>query len=232
MDDRIKDVKPRARSRLAAAAVRAVPPGLFLLAGLAVTVLGFSRFVDAHDTAVAYRSAPVCGSAAHTPGTDCVRHETGRVTARDTRTGEDTTYLVKVARETAPEQRYEVDWDFYSATEVGMDVDLTVFRGRVAEVSFQGHRATNPGTPWLSALTVALLAGSGAALTITGLTWSRTGGRPTAFAAVMGGLTSALALPGCLVLMTAQRPLPALLAVPAIGWLAATALGAVILRDS
>ncbi|MFE7564323.1 hypothetical protein [Kitasatospora sp. NPDC057500] len=233
MDTRTKDAKQLpAPSRPPEAVARVVIPGLLLLAGLATAVLGFIRFVDANDVAVAYRSAPVCGAAGHTAGTDCVRRETGKVTDRYTVEGDGTTYLVKVAREASPEQRYEVDRDFYSATKVGVDVDLTVYRGRVAEVSYQGHRTTNAGTPWLSSLGVALLAGLGAALAITGLTWSRVGARAASFAASMGGFTGAMAMIGCLVLMTAQLSPVALLAVPVLGWLFMTAAATIVVRDS
>ncbi|MFF7458072.1 hypothetical protein [Kitasatospora sp. NPDC008115] len=233
MDTRTKDAKqPPALSRITGSVARAVIPGLFLLAGLATTVLGFVRFVDANDVAVAYRSAPACGAAEHTPGTDCVRRETGKVTDRYTMSGDGTTYLVKVAREATPVHRYEVNRDFYSATKVGADVDLTVYRGRVTEVSYQGHRTTNPGTPWLASLKVALLAGLGAALTIAGLTWSREGAHPVPFAAVMGGFTATFAMLGCLTLMAEQLPLAALLAVPVFGWLLMTVSGTAVVRGS
>ncbi|MFD8318511.1 hypothetical protein [Kitasatospora purpeofusca] len=123
--------------------------GLFLLAGLATTVLGFSWFVDANDEANAYRTAPVCGTAAHTPGTDCVRHETGKVTERHAGyVGEDTVFTLTVARGTGPGHRYTVDSDLYDATKVGADVDLAFYRGTVAEVSHGGARTPNPGTAW------------------------------------------------------------------------------------
>ncbi|MFB7475071.1 hypothetical protein [Kitasatospora sp. NPDC056184] len=230
MNALIMDAKPT-RSRLSGALARALVPGLLLAAGLATTVLGFRWFLDANDAAVAYRSAPVCDTAEHTPGTDCVRRETGKVTNRYTVEGDGTTYLVTVARESGRGHRYEVNRDFYGAVKVGTDVDLTIYRGRVAEVSTQGERTGNAGTPWLSSLKVALLAGLGAALTIQGLAWSRAGGRAGSFAAAMGGFTAVSAMLGCLTLITMELPLAALLAVPVLGWLFMTAAATVIVRD-
>ncbi|MFE6867163.1 hypothetical protein ACFVFS_11425 [Kitasatospora sp. NPDC057692] len=232
MNALIMDAKPSARSRpTRARAARLLVAGLLLAAGLATTVLGFRWFLDANDVANAYRSAPVCGSAEHTPGTDCARRETGKVTNRHTVEGDGTTYYVTVARETAPGHRYEVDRDFYRAAKVGTDVAVTTFRGRVVEVASGGHRSPNPGTPWLSSLKVALLAGLGAALTITALTWVQEGSVVLSFATVMGGFTAGTAMLGCLVIMTAQLPVAALLAIPALGWLFMTACGVMVIRD-
>ncbi|MET9399406.1 hypothetical protein [Kitasatospora sp. NPDC002965] len=231
MNARIRDTKPpaRPRSRPPGAVARALTQGLFLLAGLAATVLGFGWFVDANDAASAYRNAPICGTAEHTPGTDCAQRASGRVTARYAATsGDSTIYTLTVARETAvpdeaPRHSYTVDSAFYNATKAGADVDLTVFRGRVAEVSYEGHRAQNAGTPWLISLEIALLAALGSALTAHGLTWSRTGAQATPFYIAMAVFVAAMALFGCLTLISSQLPLAATLAVPVLGWLLMTA---------
>ncbi|MEV0537984.1 hypothetical protein [Kitasatospora sp. NPDC050463] len=224
MNARIRDAKPPARPRLSGAVARALTQGLLLLAGLATTVLGFGWFVDANDAAGAYRTAPVCGTAAHTPGTDCVRRETGKVTARDAaNNGDSTTYTLTVARETAPKHSYTVNSAFYYDAKTGTDVDLTVFRGRVAEIAYQGHRAQNSGTPWLSSLEVALLLGLGFALTAAGLTWSRLGVQAAPFYFAIAVFVVILAFLGCLVLVSSQLPLAATLAIPVLGWLFMTA---------
>ncbi|AUY47714.1 hypothetical protein [Streptomyces sp. CB01881] len=236
MNTRISDAKPparpRPRPRPSGAVTRALTKGLFLLAGLATTVLGFSWFVDANDAVGAYRTAPVCGTAAHTPGTDCVRRETGKVTARKTGTGgESTTYTLTVARETAPGHSYTVDSEFYYDATIGVDVELAVFRGQVAEVSYHGHRAQNPGTPWLTSLEVALLVGLGSALTATGVSWSRLGLKPAPFYFSIAVFVAVMAFLGCLVFVTSQEPLAATLAVPVLGWLLMTACATVATWD-
>ncbi|MER6365900.1 hypothetical protein [Kitasatospora sp. NPDC001527] len=226
-----RDVKPPAWRRLGGAVARALPAGLFPLAGLAITVLCFSRFVDVNDTTLGYRSAPVCATAAHTPGTDCVRRETGKVTEQYTVDGDGRTYMVGVAREAGRAHRYSVNASFYAATKVGTDVDLTIYRGRVAELVYQGHHTGNPGTLYLASFKVALLAGLGVTLTILGLTWPRVGARAGSFAFAMGCLTVATAMLGCLTLITMEWSLAALLAIPVFGWLATTGGAAVIVRD-
>ncbi|MFD0345338.1 hypothetical protein ACFQ0M_03115 [Kitasatospora aburaviensis] len=104
MNALIKDARPPGGfRRIAGPAVRVLTQALVLLAGLAATVLGFTWFVDAYDAVGAYRHAPVCGTAAATPGTDCLLHETGKVTARAVHNSDDgTSYELTVARETAP----------------------------------------------------------------------------------------------------------------------------------
>ncbi|MGW3040616.1 hypothetical protein ACWC9T_11335 [Kitasatospora sp. NPDC001159] len=172
----------------------------------------------------AYRTAPVCGTAAQTPGTDCVRHETGKVTERHIVSGGDSTdYYVTVADETAATHRYEADRGFYYAAETGTDVDLMVFRGRVAELSSNGQRSPNPDTPWLACLEVSLLAALGSALTLVGLTWSRLGTRVTSLAFGANVLITPMALLGCLILVSSQAPLAVTLGIPVFGWLFMTA---------
>ncbi|MFD0275605.1 hypothetical protein ACFVHB_17110 [Kitasatospora sp. NPDC127111] len=234
MNARLGNAEAPGRRRRAAAgpAGRVLTQGLFLLAGLATTVLCFGWFVDANEVAGAYRTAPVCGTAAHTPGTDCVLRETGKVTARDAvNNGDSTDYTLTVARETAPKHSYPINAELYSVAKVGADVDLTVFRGRVAEVSYDGHRVQNPGTPWLASVEVALLAGLGTALTAHGLTWSRLGGRPASFFLAMGFFTALMALLGCLFFVTSPFPLAVTLAVPVLGWLFMTACATVATWD-
>ncbi|MFJ8622022.1 hypothetical protein ACIRD3_04175 [Kitasatospora sp. NPDC093550] len=225
MNTRIREaVRPPGRARRAAVGVaRALTPLLVLLAGLATTVLGFSWYVDAYHRVGAHRVAPACGTPAATPGTDCVWHETGRVTARKTAGGSDSTdYHLTVARETAPEDTYQVDPDLYYETKVGADLDLTVFRNRVAELSYRGHSSDNPITPWLTSVEVALLVGLGSALTTSGLVWPRVGPRVSPLA--LGSIVTFLSAMGCLFLIGMQWPLAITLGVPVVGWLVLTAV--------
>ncbi|MGV9271188.1 hypothetical protein ACWDRR_41870 [Kitasatospora sp. NPDC003701] len=223
MKARIRDARPPGGfRRIAGPAVRVLTQALFLLAGMATTVLCFTWFVDGYHAVGAYHHAPACGTAAATPGTDCVLHETGKVTARRVdNSDESTTYLLTVVRETAPKHTYTVGKAFYNDTGVGAAVDLTVFRGHVSELSYHGHRAQNPHTPWLTALKVALLAGLGSALTAHGLTWWRSGMQ--AGPSLLAVFISFLSFFGGLILMSTQWPLAVTLGIPVLGWLLMTA---------
>ncbi|MER7757915.1 hypothetical protein [Kitasatospora sp. NPDC097643] len=164
-DARRQDRRPVGRLVL-----RVVVQGVLLAAGLAVVGLGFARFVDAHDVVVAHRSAPVCGSADIPPGADCAQRESGRVTDKKEQHDSDSdSYILTVAREKASPETYSVGEAFYDDVSVDTVVDLKVWRGRAIEVSYHGHRAEVPSTPWMSSLWVGLLIGLGTALTAAGL---------------------------------------------------------------
>ncbi|MGW6914399.1 hypothetical protein ACWGB8_11335 [Kitasatospora sp. NPDC054939] len=238
MNTRIRDAGTPGRLRPADGPVgSALGRGLFLLAGLAGTVLGFVWFVDANDTVNAYRTAPVCATAAHAPGTDCVRRETGKVTDRHAGNGGDSTvYTLTVARGTAPKETFTVDRDLYSEAAVGSDVELTVFRGRVAEVSYHGYHFGEPGMPWRSCIEVAVLAGLGSALIVFGAIRARPG-EPATPAALVGRYAGfvlvvfvAPALVGCMALVTLHLPIAVTLAAAVLGWLFLTAGVAVAVR--
>ncbi|MFB6894617.1 hypothetical protein ACFCX4_35605 [Kitasatospora sp. NPDC056327] len=231
MSARSEDAEAPARSRRPGSVGHAVVQGLFLLAGLATTVLAFSWFLDANAVARAYREAPVCGSAAHAPGADCVVREPGKVTDRYTVDGDGTSHQVVVARGTGAEQDFLVLPRFYAAVKVGTDVDVTLFRGRVAGITYQGQHATNPGTPWSASLKVAIPVLFGTALTVMGLTWARTRRNGAVFAFVIAGFTASFAFLGCLGLIPEQLPPVALLAGPVAVWLFMTACGALVLHD-
>ncbi|MFJ3793140.1 hypothetical protein [Kitasatospora sp. NPDC090091] len=220
----IEDARPPGGfRRIAGPAARVLTQVLFLVAGLATTVLGFTLFVEGYDAVGAHRHAPVCGTAAATPGTDCLLHETGKVTGRRVDRGDNgDTYALTVARETAPEHRYTVGEAFYDDAQVGTDVDLSIFRGRVSELSYQGHRAENPITPWLTAFKVALLAGLGSALTAHGLTWWWRSG-PQVGPAVFAVVIAFVSFVGGLCFMSTQWPLAVTLGLPVLGWLFLTA---------
>ncbi|MFC5664851.1 hypothetical protein ACFP3U_17915 [Kitasatospora misakiensis] len=223
MNARIKDARPPGGfRRIAGPVVRVVTQALFLLTGLATTVLGFTWFVDGYHAVGAHRHAPACGTAAATPGTDCVLHESGKVTARKVNRNEDsTTYSLTVTREKAPKHTYDVGKAFYNDAKVGTDVDLAIFRGRVVELSYHGHRAENPITPWLTSFKVALLAGLGTLLTAHGLTWWRSGANSVPV--VAGGFTAFVSFFGALVLMSTQWALALTLGLSVLGWLLLTA---------
>ncbi|MEV7775052.1 hypothetical protein [Kitasatospora sp. NPDC086791] len=199
--------------------------GVLVLAGLAVTALGFTWFVDAHHRTVAHHGAPACGTAAATPGTDCVRHETGKVTARRD-LGEDS-YELRISRESASTDRYTVGRAFFDDVEVGTDVDLTVFRGRVAAVSYHGHRAENLIMPWLTSLEVALLVAAGSALIARGVARPRRKVLRTVLHCAFW--VALLACFGALLILSFQAPLALALGLPLLGWLLATAVITAIL---
>ncbi|MEV7775051.1 hypothetical protein [Kitasatospora sp. NPDC086791] len=222
MNARIRDARPPGGLRRAVGTVlHVLTRGLLLLAGLTVTVLGFDRYVDTYHVVGAHRHAPMCGTVAATPGTDCVRHETGKVTAGHVDGGDSDSYWLTVARETAAGEDYMVGKALYDDVEIGTDVDLTVFRGRVTEISHHGHRNEKLITPWRTSVEIALLVGLGSALTAYGLTRAHPGtaAAPVGMAAVIVLLSPC----GTLFLVSAQLPLAVTLAVPALAWLAVTA---------
>ncbi|MFE6055918.1 hypothetical protein ACFQ6N_34675 [Kitasatospora sp. NPDC056446] len=223
MNARDRDAAPSDGVRRAAgAAARVLAQGLLLLAGLATVALGFTWFVDTYDEAGRYRTAPACGTAAAVAGTDCVLGETGRVAARKRDdSGDSTSYELTVARETAPRETFDVGEAFYDDTEIGTNVDLKVWRGRVAEVSYHGHRAQNPDTPWLTSVEVAFLIGLGSVLTVYGLTWPRDNARSVpVFAALW---VVAFSFAGCVILVQIQLPFALTLGIPVLGWVLMTA---------
>lgn len=91
----------------------------------------------------------------------------------------------------------------------------------MSELSYHGHRAQNPNTPWLTSLKVALLAGLGSALTAHGLTWWRSGAQ--AGPILIAAFLTFLSFFGSLILMSTQWPLAVTLGIPALGWLVMTA---------
>ncbi|MFB7618342.1 hypothetical protein [Kitasatospora sp. NPDC056181] len=230
MNARIEDARPPGRTRASGAAVRALARGLLLLAGLATVVLGFSRFVDAYESVDAYRSAPRCGTAAAAPGAPCVRHETGKVTARTIdHTGDSDSYDLTVARESGPGQIFSVGKAFYDGAKVGTDVDLRIWNGRLVEVSWHGHRASPPDIPWLSSFKLALLVGAGSALVVCGLAWPR--GSAQAVPVIAAFWIALFSFLGSFFLCLAQWPFAVTLAVPVLGWLFVTTISTSVARE-
>ncbi|GHF85533.1 hypothetical protein GCM10018790_73850 [Kitasatospora xanthocidica] len=222
MNARTENAKPPGRpGRITGTAGRVLTRGLLLAAGLATTVLGFSWFVGAIDQVSGYRFAPVCGTAAAAPGTDCARYESGKVTARDVSDGGEGAgdqYWLTVTREAGHRGNYLVSWDFYRATEIGTEVDVALWHGRVAEVSYRDHRAPTRSTPWLTSLEVALLVALGSALTAYGLSW-RASPAPAAVAASV----ALFAFLGSSLIAAEPTSTATALVVPVLGWLGMTA---------
>ncbi|MFB7475073.1 hypothetical protein [Kitasatospora sp. NPDC056184] len=237
MNTRTTRTKPPGRLRFSGAADLSLPQVLLVLAGLATTALGFLWFAEADIRIHAYRNAPVCGAAAHAPGADCVRHETGTVTAKNAHPGAgpgaanpEGGHTVTVARKARPARGYEVSEAFYDRVRIGADVDLTVFRGRVAALTYEGHRVDNQDVSYLVSLGVPLLIALGSALTTHGLTWSRLGPGPARFAAV-GGAAFVVALTTSLAFVSLPMPTALLLALPILLWLTVTAAATAITWD-
>ncbi|GAB7184027.1 hypothetical protein ATKI12_3858 [Kitasatospora sp. Ki12] len=227
MDARTEDARPPGAFRTVA---RVLARGLLVLAGLATVAAGFGWFVATYHEMAAHRTAPVCGAAGTAPGTACVRHETGKVRALTYKeTSDSTTYKMTVGREEAPAHTLEVGEAFYDEAQVGTDVDLKVWNGRVIEVSWHGHRATVRSTPVLTSFELALLIGAGTALTAYGLAWPR----DTALAVPVLGAswTAGAAMLGSFLFTTTLWPLPISLSVPLLGWLIATAVTTAAARE-
>ncbi|GAA1390202.1 hypothetical protein GCM10009639_18600 [Kitasatospora putterlickiae] len=231
MNARTGRTEPAGRLRLLGAVARSLTPALLVLTGLATTTLGFAWFAGADVRVHAYRTAPVCGPAAVPgPGTHCVRHERGTVTAKATHAGAgpsagdpDAERTVTVAREAAPTRTFSVGAAFYVDVEIGATVDLTVYRGHVAAIAYQGHRADTPSRLSLAVLLgVMVLVGLGVALASHGLSWPRLGPSAARFAAV-GAVAAVLAFFGGFALMWIPLPPDFLLALPVLLWLVVTA---------
>ncbi|MFJ9453793.1 hypothetical protein ACIRST_01830 [Kitasatospora sp. NPDC101447] len=231
MNARIEDARPPGRPRLHWVIVRGLARALLVAAGLATVLLAFSWFVDAYRSVDAYRAAPDCGTAAAAPGAPCVRHETGKVTARKVDNSSDsTTYDLTVARETAPGRTFSVGEAFYREAKIGTDVDVKVWNGRPVEVSWHGHRASTPDIPWLSTLKVALLVSAGTALTAYGLAWPRDSYRGTPVVAAVSIFIPTYI--GALILCLAQWPLIVTLVIPGLAWLLLTATAVAASREA
>ncbi|MFD4660613.1 hypothetical protein ACFWP2_33940 [Kitasatospora sp. NPDC058444] len=206
---------------------------LLVLTGLATVALGFSWFVDAYDEAFAYRSAPACTASVSTPATpatDCTTHETGRVTGKKRTSTEDSvSYEVTISREVAPTATYLVTDGLYGSVRTGVDVDFTLWRGHVVEVSYQGHRSPITDTPWRTHLKLALLIGAGTALTVfTLLRGHRDGWIVPATACLF---LAFFTLCGSVILVTVHWSFAVTLALAIVGWLAFTAATTAICWD-
>ncbi|MEU8927762.1 hypothetical protein AB0D10_43825 [Kitasatospora sp. NPDC048545] len=232
MNARIEDAKPPGRRPRVTGRVvaRALARILLVVAGLSTVVAGFGWFLDTFHAVDAYRSAPQCGTAAAAPGAPCVLRETGRVTARSTSTSDDSIfYNLSVARETAPTGSFSVGEAFYDDASVGTTVDLTIWNGRVVEVSWHGHRAPTRDIPALAALKLAGLIGAASAVLVHGLAWPRLGAAAVAPAA--GFVIAVSAFLGSVMLFAAQWPMIITLGVPVLGWLFVVVIGTSIAHE-
>nr|BFD95580.1 hypothetical protein KitaXyl93_69400 [Kitasatospora sp. Xyl93] len=206
----------------ARAAARLVARTLLVLTGVAAVALGFARFTDTYDEVFAYRDAPACAALAGPPATDCTTRETGRVTGRKTHwEGENTSHQLTVSREAAPDRTYYVSEDLYDSTRTGADVDLTLWNGRVVELSHGGHRNAIITAPWRSVLELSLLIGAGTALAVqTLLRGHRTGWKAPAAAYLV---IAFLAFFGSTTMITIGLAFAIALTVGITGWLVLTA---------
>ncbi|MET8541869.1 hypothetical protein ABZW03_14610 [Kitasatospora sp. NPDC004799] len=213
--------RPR-RERGFRRAARLLVRVLLVLTGLATVALGFARYVDTYDEAVAYRDAPSCTALGTAPATDCNIHETGRVTSKKARwDGESYSYEVTLSRETVPAHLYGVTEGLFNSVADGADVDVTVWNGRVVELSHRGHRSPVAYPPWDTAVELALLIGAGSALLVFGLlSGHRDGWIVPAAACLFLAFTTFIGGP---VLIINQFSFGLTLALPLIGWLLITA---------
>ncbi|MFF8772113.1 hypothetical protein [Kitasatospora sp. NPDC015120] len=239
MNARTGKPEPAGRLRLPGAVARSLTPALLFLAGLVTTTLGFAWFAGADVRVHAYRTAPVCGTAAaHGSGAHCVRHERGTVTAKAAHAGAgpsagdpEAEHTVTVAREAAPPRTFSVGAAFYADVETGATVDLTVYRGHVAAITYREHRADTPSRSSLAVLLgVTALVGLGVTLASHGLSWSRLGPSAARFAAV-GAVAAVLAFFGGLALMWIPLSPDVLLPVPVLLWLIVTAAATAVVRN-
>ncbi|MFE6865721.1 hypothetical protein ACFVFS_04130 [Kitasatospora sp. NPDC057692] len=210
--------------------VRGLALGLLVAAGLAAVAVGFRWFFAVYDGMGAYRTAPVCGTAAPTPHEDCVRGGTGRVEAGRVLSDEgNRTYLLTVSRAGAPTRELKVGEAFYEDVEVGSEVELTVWRGRVAEVAHHGHRARTLRTPVLTVIALSLLVGLGSALLVQRLVEQPVS--VPASIALNGGWVALFVVMGGGVLLEAQWSFALTLGLAVPGWLAGAASTALIFPD-
>ncbi|MFJ9777024.1 hypothetical protein ACIRVF_38315 [Kitasatospora sp. NPDC101157] len=218
---------PSIRSRLLALA--RVP---VLLAGLAVTVLGFVRFVDVFQEIHLYRTVPTCATPAARPGALCATVESGRVTEQWKEPGDgSTTYKLTVARETAPVRSYMVGQAFYEDVSPGTVVELKILRGKVLEVSYHGHRARALNFPWLKWIEFSVVIGAGVALVLAGGYLDELV-QLVGMLAVTAAVTAVATAIGAAVLITVQWPLVISLAIGAALWLLAVYTGHRTIEES
>ncbi|MFD8780902.1 helix-turn-helix domain-containing protein [Kitasatospora sp. NPDC059599] len=198
--------------------------GLLVLVGVAAVALGFARYAGAYTTAGAYLTAPVCGTPAAVAGADCLLRTTGRVTDKQTKDGTGAEYDLTMTRGApAPTDTSVVDRGFYDAVEIGMAVDLKVWRGRVMEISKPGQHYVVEYTPFLTCTELALLIGLGTALTIVGAVGPKPGA--PASAARSGALIASFAWIVSGEFLTDLWPFTPTLVVSAVGWVLLTAVG-------
>ncbi|MET8630745.1 hypothetical protein ABZW30_44865 [Kitasatospora sp. NPDC004669] len=202
---------------------------VLVVVGLALTVLGFVQFADTFEEIRAYRATPVCTAAAK-PGDDCVTLESGRVTNKEEEPSSDSTnYALTVTRETAPTGRYYVGRAFYDDVDTGTVVDLKILRGKVFELSYQGHRSQPPNTPYLTIVEFSVLIAVGLVMLVSGAVADieYMVGIAIGYAAVVAFLT----VMGSAFLITFQWPLTVTLALAVVFWLIAAAVTRTTFRE-
>ncbi|MER7849078.1 hypothetical protein ABTZ03_34635 [Kitasatospora sp. NPDC096077] len=212
--------KPR---RSAGELLRAAAPAVLLVVGLALTVLGFVRFTETYQQTRAYLATTVCAADAK-PGADCVTLESGRVTKKQEEAGSDSTdYLLTVAREKAPSDRYGVGRAFYEDVDTGTYVELKILHGKVFELSYQGHSSRPPNTPYLAVVEFSVLIAFGMIMMVLALSVDDVEFMlPLALGYVLG--TAIATGIGSLTLIALQWPLAVTLAIAVVLWLIVAAV--------
>ncbi|MFE4518094.1 hypothetical protein ACFRMQ_28360 [Kitasatospora sp. NPDC056783] len=210
----------RSALRTAGSAALVLVRVLAVVAGLSVVVLGFLRFDDAYDEAVAHRGAPPCGAAVTT---GCTTRETGRVVKMHADENSDSAaYELTVSRETAPTATYNVSEGLYDSEEIGGEVQLTLWQGRVVTLSHQGHRCDTLSYPWLTSLTVGGLVGAGTVLGVYGALGRRLTGWATPLLALPA--VALLTLPTGAFLLALGWHYAVVLTIALFGWLLLTTI--------
>ncbi|MFF2078470.1 hypothetical protein ACFVXG_27400 [Kitasatospora sp. NPDC058162] len=202
---------------------------MLVVLGLALTVLGFVRFTDTFEEVRDHYATPACTAAAR-PGDDCTRQESGRVTRKrePAADSDSTSYLLTVARETAPTEEYDVGKPFFDDVNPGDTVDLKVLHGKVFELDFHGHRSQTETAPWASCALIGGLIAGGLVLLLTDPR-RRQALDELFMAVVMAVVVVGLTLLAAMSLVSFQWPLVITLVVAAVCWAGVGALCRIIL---
>ncbi|MEU9046175.1 MULTISPECIES: hypothetical protein [unclassified Kitasatospora] len=91
-----------------------------------------------------------CCTPAAVAGSGCLRQTTGKVTDKQTKDGTGTDFDLTIACDWAHADTSTVDQAFYDAVATGSQVSLKLWKGRVMEISQQGHRYVVEYTPFLA----------------------------------------------------------------------------------
>ncbi|MFE5586102.1 hypothetical protein [Kitasatospora sp. NPDC056531] len=199
-------------------AVRIAGRVLLVAVGLSAVGFGFVQFSEAFETLGAHRGVPVCGTAEAGAGTDCLHQESGWVTRKYAEDGDDSTsFMLTVARETAPSGDYSVSGSFYGDVKVGSVVDLKVYRGAVVRLAYRGHEAEHLNILWRVLIEAAVLIGVGTSAIAHGL--AAPPARKWWVAVSMTVPTAVAVIAGSALLVSVQWPFAVNLGLSALGWL-------------
>ncbi|MEU8517346.1 hypothetical protein AB0C76_38095 [Kitasatospora sp. NPDC048722] len=212
-----KPKRPRRDSRTART--------LIVLAGLPLVALGFVLFVGTFEEHGGYRTAPVCGTPAPGPYTDCLLLESGQVTRKWVSSSVDdgTSYFLNIAHGAGSAQKYEVDESLYRHVEAGTAVDLKIWKDTVVRIAHDGHEVstlTLSWHVWLGLAEAALLIAVGTVVTAYGLPGRNPEFWNSSPVLIMG--TALVTSMGAVFLTLVQWPFPVTLGLAVSAWLIAT----------